>query len=95
MNKVELVKKIAEASTEVVTQKQVNAVLDALETVVREEVTAENEVIVPGICKVKPKVVKERTGKVMVGPKKGETYIVPEHKEASVKIVKSLKTVFD
>lgn len=95
MNKVELVKKIAEASTENVTQKQVTAVLDALESVVKEEVITGNELTVPGICKVTSKVVKERTGKVMVGPRKGEPYVVPEHKEASVKIVKSLKTIFE
>ena len=94
MNKVELVKKIAETSCEDVTQKQITAVLDALEIVVREEVIAGNEITVPGICKVVSKMVKERTGKVMVGTRKGESYVVPEHKEASVKIVKSLKTVF-
>lgn len=31
----------------------------------------------------------------MMGNKKGESYTVPEHKEGAVKIVKSLKKVFD
>ena len=95
MNKIELVKHISEVSTEEVNQKQVTAVLVALESVVRDVVTVGDEVTVPGICKVKSKVVKERTGKIMMGDKKGETYVVPEHKEGSVKIVKSLKNIFD
>lgn len=94
MNKVELVKNISEVSTEEVNQKQVAAVLVALESVVRDVVTVGDEVTVPGICKVKSKVVKERTGKIMMGDKKGENYVVPEHKEGSVKIVKSLKNIF-
>ena len=94
MNKIELVKKITEVSAEEVNQKQVSAVLTALESVVRETVVSGDEVTVPGICKVKSKVVKERTGKIMMGDRKGETYTTPAHKEGSVKIVKSLKKVF-
>lgn len=95
MNKVELVKKITEVSTEEVNQKQVSAVLVALESVVRDAVVTGDEVTVPGICKVKSKLVPERTGKIMMGDRKGETYVTPEHKEGSVKIVKSLKKSFE
>lgn len=95
MNKVEFVKRIVETSSEEVNQKQVSAVLVALETVVRDIVITGDEVTVPGICKVKSKVVPERTGKIMMGDRKGETYVTPEHKEGSVKIVKSLKKVFE
>ena len=95
MTKVELVKKITEVSTEEVNQKQVNAVLAALESVVKDVVLADDDVTIPGVCKVKSKVVPERTGKIMMGDRKGETYVTPEHKEGSVKIVKSLKKVFE
>lgn len=95
MNKVELVKRITEVSTEEVTQKQASAVLAALESVVRDVIVAGDEVTIPGICKVKPKLVPERTGKIMMGDRKGETYVTPEHKEGSVKIVKSLKKAFE
>lgn len=95
MNKVELVKKIVEVSTEEVSQKQVGAVLAAIEAVVKDAVLADDEVTIPGICKVKSKVVSERTGKILLGDRKGKTYIIPEHKEGSVKIVKSLKKVFE
>ena len=95
MNKVELVKKITEVSTKEVNQKQASAVLAALEAVVRDTIVVGDEVTVTGICKVKSKVVKERTGTIMMGDRKGETYVTPEHKEGSVKIVKSLKKVFE
>ena len=95
MNKIELVKKIAEVSTEEVNQKQVSAVLTVLESVVRDTIVVGDEVTIPGICKVKSKVVKERTGKIMMGDRKGETYVTPEHKEGSIKIVTSLKKVFE
>lgn len=95
MNKIELVRKIAEVSTEEVNHKQVNAVLAALEAVARDAVVAGDEVTIPGICKVKAKNVKERTGTIMMGSNKGEKYTKPAHKEGSVKIVKSLKTVFE
>lgn len=95
MNKIELVKRIVEVSTEEVNQKQVSAVLAALEYVARDTIVAGDEITVPGICKVKSKLVPERTGKIMMGDRKGETYVTPEHKEGSVKIVKSLKKVFE
>lgn len=94
MTKVELLKEISNKSVEAVNQKQVASVLAALEAVVKDVVTSGNEVTVPGICKVKEKIVKEKTGTIMMGPNKGEKYVKPEHKEASVKIVKSLKTIF-
>lgn len=95
MNKVEFVKHIAKVSTEEISQKQVSAVLAAIESVVKDSVLADDEVTIPGVCKVKSKIVPERTGKIMMGDRKGETYIVPEHKEGSVKIVKSLKKIFE
>ena len=95
MTKIELIKRIAEVSIEEVNQKQVGAVLAALESVTREAIVAGDEITVPGICKVTSKNVKERTGKIMMGPNKGDTYTTPAHKEGSVKIVKSLKKVFE
>lgn len=95
MNKVEFIKKITEVSSEEVSQKQVSAVLAAIESVAKDAILADDEVTIPGVCKVKSKVVPERTGKIMMGDRKGETYVTPEHKEGSVKIVKSLKKVFE
>lgn len=95
MNKVELVRSIVEVSTEEVSQKQVTAMLAALETVTREEIKKDGEVTIPGIGKVKTKIVPERTGTVMMGANKGEKWVKPEHKEATIKIVSSLKKIFE
>ena len=95
MTKVELVKNITEVSTEEVSQKQVISMLTALESVTKEAVLKGSEVTIPGICKVKSKVVPERTGIVMLGTAKGQKWTKPEHKEASVKIVSSLKNIFE
>ena len=95
MNKADLVRNIVEVSTEEVSQKQVNAMLAALETVTREEIKKDGEVTIPGIGKVKTKIVPERTGTVMMGANKGEKWVQPEHKEATIKIASSLKKIFE
>lgn len=95
MNKSEFVKKIAETSIEEINQKQVNAVLVALESVINDVVLAGDEVTIPGICKVKSKVVPERTGTILIGENKGKPWTKPEHQEATVKIVSSLKNIFE
>lgn len=95
MNKADLVRNIVEVSTEEVSQKQVNAMLTALETVTREEIKKDGEVTIPGIGKVKTKIVPERTGTVMMGANKGEKWVKPEHKEATIKIASSLKKIFE
>lgn len=95
MNKLELLKNVAEACTEKVTQKQVAAVLAALESVVKDTVLAGDEVTIPGICKVAPKIVKERSGVIRMGARKGESYVKPEHKEATVRIVPAFKKIFE
>lgn len=94
MTKTELVKRITEISAEEVNQKQVGAVLTAIETVVKKAVLDGDEVIIPGVCKIKSKTVPERTGKIMMGANKGNTWTKPEHKEAAIKIAKSLKNIF-
>lgn len=94
MNKAELVTNIQKVSTVNVTKEQVNAVLAALEETVRNTVATDGKVTIPGICTVSSKVVAAREGIVMLGNHKGEKWAKPEHKEASVKIVKSLKNIF-
>ncbi len=94
MTKVELIKSISEISTEEVSQKQVNAVLIALEEIVKDSVYCGHEAIIPGICKIKQKLIPERKGIVMIGVNKGEQWIKPEHMKASIKIASSLKNIF-
>lgn len=95
MNKTDLVKRIVEVSTEEISQKQVNSMLSALETVVKDAVYNYDEVNIPGIGRVKSKVVPERSGIIMMGANKGEKWVKPEHRAATIKIASSLKRMFD
>lgn len=95
MNKVEFLRAIQEKVNIEIPQKDLAEILRAQEEVVREAVLAEDEVTIPGIGKVKTKIVPERTGTVMLGANKGEKWVKPEHKEATIKIASSLKNIFE
>lgn len=101
MTKVEFIKKIVDITKETndggkeLNQKDVNIVLSAIETVVKNAVLKDDDVTIPGVGKVKTKVVPERTGTVMMGENKGKKWTKPKHKEATFKISKSLKTIFE
>ena len=95
MTKTEFIKAIQVKATIEIPQKDVADILNAIENVVKDTVISGDEVTIPGICKIKSKDVPERTGKVMLGDKAGETWVKPAHKEATVKIVSSLKKIFE
>lgn len=95
MNKVEFLKAIQEKVSIEIPQKDLVEILKAQEEVVREAVLADDEVTIPGIGKVKSKVVPERTGIVRMGANVGETWVKPKHKEAAIKIASSLKKIFE
>ena len=95
MTKTDFLKAIQEKATIEISQKDLAEILKAQEEAVREAVLADEEVTIPGICKVKTKVVPERTGTVMMGANKGDTWVKPEHKEATIKIASSLKKIFE
>lgn len=95
MTKAEFLKAVQETVDFEVTQKDLAAIFDAQAKVVRDAVLAGDEVTIPEIGKVKTKVVPERTGTVMMGANKGDTWTKPEHKEATIKITSSLKKIFE
>lgn len=95
MNKLEFVRKITEKAEGQLNQRQTNVFLIALEEAVKDVVISGDEATIPGICKVKSKLVPTKTGTVMRGANKGEKWTKPEHMEATVKIVPSLKKVFE
>lgn len=95
MTKTEFIKAIQETVSINIPQKDVTEILDAIATVTAKEVKAGGEVTIPGVCKVKSKDVPERTGTVMMGANKGDKWVKPAHKEACVKIVSSLKKIFE
>ena len=91
MTKSELLKEISNKAA--ISQKEVISVLDALSEVVVDVVKADDDVTIPGIGKVSVKTVPERRGKIMMGERKGEEYVVPEHREPKIKLAKSFKEV--
>ena len=92
MTKNELIKSIG-AKVDNVNQKDIASVLDALSETVVDVVKADDDVSIPGIGKVSVKTVPERRGKIMLGDRKGEEYVVPEHKEPKIKLAKGFKEV--
>ena len=95
MTKNDFSKAIQEKLSIDIPRKDVAEILSAIENVVKDAVINGDEVTIPGICKIKTKDVPERTGKVMLGEKAGETWVKPAHKEAAVKILPSLKNIFE
>ena len=92
MTKAELIKNIGN-KVDGVNQKQIDEVLMALCEVVVDVVKADDDVTIPGIGKVSVKTVPERRGKIMMGNRAGEEYVVPEHREPKIKLAKSFKEV--
>lgn len=93
MNKVEFIKKITEVSAEEVTQKQVSAVLTAIESVVR-NVLSENKdekITLPGLGSFSVKHVAERSGVAALAG--GKEWTKPAHDELKFTISKSVKTL--
>ena len=92
MTKADLIKSIG-TKVENVNQKDIASVLDALSEVVVDVVKADDDVTIPGIGKVSVKTVPERRGKIMLGDRKGEASVVPQHREQKNKLAKSFKEV--
>ena len=92
MTKADLIKSIG-TKVENVSQKDIALVLDALSEVVVDVVKSDDDVTIPGIGKVSVKTVPERRGKIMMGDRAGEEYVVPQHKEPKIKLTKNFKEV--
>lgn len=92
MTKNNFIKNIA-GKLEGCSQKDVSAVLDAFEEVIVEtlKTDATESVPVGKLGKFKVKTVPERRGKIMMGDRKGEEYVTPQHDEICFKMSKSAK----
>jgi len=88
MTKAQLVTAVAEAMGS--DKKTATAALDAISTVVANEVTNGGAVTIPGIGKV---VCKERPERQVRNPATGETMTKPADKVVKVTIAKSLKDI--
>lgn len=92
MTKAELIKSIGN-KVDGVNQKQIDEVLVALGEVIVDVVKADDKVTIPNIGTVSVKDVPERRGKIMMGERKGEEYVVEAHREPKIKLAKSFKEV--
>jgi DNA-binding protein HU-beta len=89
MNKNELMKEIAERTG--VSKKDAEAVVHAFTDVVTEVMAAGDKITLVGFGTFESVEVGERTGTIQLGDRKGETYVVPQHKSPRFKASKTLK----
>lgn len=75
-------------------QKDIDKVLACVADVVVEAMEKNDDVTLPGLGKFSVKVVPERTGKIMMGNRAGEQYVVPQHKEPKFKLASNFKKMF-
>ena len=91
MTKNEMIKKIQEVVEIEIPMKDIDAILKAQEVVARNAVKEGDDITIPGIGKISVKDVPERRGKIMMGEKAGEEYVVPAHREPKMKLAKAFK----
>jgi DNA-binding protein HU-beta len=89
MTKNDMIAAIAENTG--LTKKDVGAVIDTLTGVVTDALVAGDKVTLPGLCTFETVDVPEKTGKIMLGARKGESYTVEAHRSPKVKAVGALK----
>lgn len=92
MIKTELINAIAER-IEGAKKGDIAVVLDTFAEVITATLKADATESVPvgKLGKFKVKTVPERTGKIMLGERAGETYVTPAHQEITFKMSKSAK----
>lgn len=93
MKKTELINAIAERTG--ATKKDTGAILEALGEVILETLKndVDEKITIAPLGSFKTKNVPERTGKVMMGASKGETWVKPAHTEIVFKVSKTVKTL--
>lgn len=89
MNKNELIAAVAEKAN--VAKKDADACIAALADVIRDTLVADDKVTINGIGTFETVVIKEKTGTIQMGARKGETYTTPEHRAPKFKTAKALK----
>ena len=91
MNKTDLIAKISEVTE--INKKDVKAVIDALPEVIKEAVANDDKVALTGFITFEKKHVDAKSGTVMMGEKKGETWTKPACDVISAKLGKTYKAL--
>ena len=94
MVKNDLITKIQENIDIEVSKKDLNTILDGLAQTIKDAVVAGDEVTIPGICKISSKDVPAKSGVTKLGGVE-KAWEKPAHKEATVKVLKSFKNIFE
>lgn len=91
MTKTEMIRKVSEVSG--LSQKDVDTVITAYADTVINTLTADRDekVTLGSLGTFKVKNVPERTGKIMLGEKKGEPWTKPAHDEITFKVSSGVK----
>jgi len=94
MTKAEMIKEVS-SRVENVNQAKVDEVLAAYADVVTETLTKnkDDKIALPGLGTFSVKHVPERRGKILLGDRAGEDYVVAAHKEPKFKMSKSFKGI--
>ena len=74
--------------------KDIGVASDAFTDVIKETVLGGDTVTIPEICKISSKDVAERSGVTKLGDVE-KAWTKPAHKEATVKVLKSFKNIFE
>ena len=91
MNKTDLIAKISEVTE--VSKRNVKAVIDALPEVIKEAVANGDKVALTGFITFEKKHVNAKSGTVMMGDKKGETWTKPACDVIAAKLGKTYKAL--
>ena len=91
MNKTEFIAKISDKTE--VSKEDVKAVIDALPDIIKDTVISGDRILLTGFVTFEKRHVEEKSGKVMMGDKKGSTWTKPACDVIVAKLSKSYKEI--
>ena len=94
MTKNDFITKVQEDVNIEVTKKDLTEIFDSMINVIINEVKNDEEITLPGICKIKSKTVEAKSGVTKLGGVE-KPWSKPKHKEGTIKTLPSFKKIFE
>ena len=94
MNKTDFITKVKENVNLEVTKKDLTEIFDSMINVIIDSVKNDEEITLPGICKIKSKMVEAKSGVTKLGGVE-TPWSKPKHKEGAIKALPSFKKIFE
>lgn len=94
MTKNDFITKVQENVNLEVTKKDLTEIFDSMINVIIDGVKNDEEITLPGICKIKSKTVAAKSGITKLGGTE-TSWSKPEHKEGCIKVLPSFKKIFE